>query len=200
MQGAKIQLSEEETALVLNPGWILTKRSIMEKTGLLLGDLAAHYQALIRDRSGINAELKDRFPKLSKGENYKGLPYMILDYPAVFDKTDVFAIRTFFWWGNYFSLTLHLKGRYQREYQRAALDGIQRSPYGDWHVSISEDEWVHAVLPGDYAPHGYLVPEVRQALEGRPFFKVVTVIPLEQWEKIPSLLSDRFFEILQWLE
>lgn len=186
--------------MVLNPGWILTKRSIMDKAGMLLGEVAAGYQALTRNSKAISPELSGRFPKLTRGENYQGLPYMILDYPAVFDKTDVFAVRTFFWWGNYFSLTLHLKGRYQKQYLRAVLGGIGQSSRGDWQVSISEDEWAHSVLQGDYAPDKDLAPGVRQALESRPFLKVAAVIPLERWDDIPSLLSDRFLEILGWLE
>jgi hypothetical protein len=199
MQRAKIQLSEEETALVLDPGWILTKRSVMEKAGLLLGDLAARYQVLA-EASTVIGEQRDRFPKISRGENYRGLPYMILDYPAVFDKTDVFAIRTLFWWGNYFSLTLHLKGRYQRQYLRSVLDSISRHTGGDWHVAISQDEWAHAVLQGDYAPGAGLDREAMKAQERRPFFKATSVVSLERWDDAASLLEERFIEVLQWLE
>ena len=52
-------------------------------------------------------------PKISKGENYRGLPYVMLDYPRLFGREEVLAIRTFFWWGHGFSVTLHLKGGYR---------------------------------------------------------------------------------------
>ena len=55
-------------------------------------------------------------PKISRGENYNGLPYVMLDYPRCFGKEDVFAMRTMFWWGNFFSITWHLKGKYSKEY------------------------------------------------------------------------------------
>ena len=53
--------------------------------------------------------------KISKGENM-GLPWVMLDYPRLFGQEDVLAIRTMFWWGHCFSVTLHLKGRYYGAY------------------------------------------------------------------------------------
>ena len=41
----------------------------------------------------LPAEMLFHSPKISKGENYKGLPYVMLDYPRCFGKTDIFAIR-----------------------------------------------------------------------------------------------------------
>ncbi len=35
----------------------------------------------------------------------------MLDYPRAFGRDSIFACRTFFWWGRFFSLTLHLAGR-----------------------------------------------------------------------------------------
>ena len=32
--------------------------------------------------------------------------------PAVFSKENIFAIRTMFWWGNFFSISLHVSGKY----------------------------------------------------------------------------------------
>jgi len=51
-------------------------------------------------------------PKVSKGENFEGYPFRILDFPRVFTTKDVFAFRTLIWWGNLISFTLHLKGKY----------------------------------------------------------------------------------------
>ena len=91
---AKVQLSAEEMRLVRDAAWILTKNSVMGKVVAMFGELSGGWKE----------------PKISKGENYKGLPWVMLDYPRVFGKEDVYAIRTFFLWGHAFSITLHLKG------------------------------------------------------------------------------------------
>jgi hypothetical protein len=33
----------------------------------------------------------------------------------------VFAIRTMFWWGNFFSVTLHMKGNYREHFQEKLI-------------------------------------------------------------------------------
>lgn len=40
--------------------------------------------------------------KISRGENYKGLPYLVLDFPRYSSGNQLFIYRTMFWWGNYF--------------------------------------------------------------------------------------------------
>ena len=107
----KVMLSEFEAMLVSNSEWILTKHSIMEKTGNLLFNQVPVINEIFSDSvSDYFPELISITPKLSKGEKYNDLPWVILDYPALFSKTDVFALRTMFWWGNFISITLHLSG------------------------------------------------------------------------------------------
>src|SRR6187549_876336 len=107
MQKVKLVLSEEELRIVSDPGIILTKNAIITKVYDLFGILAGEQiQFQYPGEAGAIP------PKISRGENYKGLPYVVLDYPRLFTSEHVFAIRTHFWWGNYFSVTLHLKGQF----------------------------------------------------------------------------------------
>jgi hypothetical protein len=199
MRATKIRLSPEEKALVLDPGWILTKRSVMDKVAALLGELADQYRAQTAGLEGLTPALKEGFPKLSRGENYRGLPYMILDYPAVFDRENVFAVRTLFWWGHYFSITIHLKGKYLYRHLPGLLDGLERGGGGEWHLAVSEDEWVHAVEQGHYTPYHALGGAQRTALAERPFFKMASTIPLDRWDDLYEQLGNRFGEILEWV-
>jgi hypothetical protein len=180
---AKISLSPEETALVLDPRWILTKRSVMDKVAALLGDMAERYRTL-----ALHAPFGDRFPKLTRGENYEGLPYMILDYPASWEQEHAFAVRTFFWWGHYFALFLHLKGRYREQYAPKILLSLG-SP---WRLAISDDEWIHTVHGEGYvgSPFNAEMPA---------YFKVAMTIPLNQWDNVYDLLEAGFREIMTWV-
>ncbi|RYG23967.1 MAG: hypothetical protein EOO01_43830, partial [Chitinophagaceae bacterium] len=110
MNFTKLQLSAEELAMVGDSHWLLTKNSIMQKAYLLFGEAAASLQSALAGESGQGAEFFLPSPKIAKGENYKGLPYVMLDYPRHFGKEDIFAFRTMFWWGNFLSFTWHLKG------------------------------------------------------------------------------------------
>ena len=106
----KIQLSEEEWNLAMNAGILLTKNRVMEKMSEFLGEIATVSKTIFHTESiMLPVSTSWKTPKISRGENYQGLPYLVLDYPRFFYRDDVFAIRTMFWWGNYFSITIHLE-------------------------------------------------------------------------------------------
>ena len=92
---ANVSLSAVELQLVTDPGWILTKNGIIQKVYDLFGSLSASYVALAKELA-VPEELLLMPPKISRGEQYKGLPYVMLDYPRCFGKEDVLAVRTFF--------------------------------------------------------------------------------------------------------
>ena len=106
----KITLSAKELDLVCNIDWILTKQAIIQKVYALFGMEAAKMQQIITAAVPSLAGIIDLSgPKITKGENYEKLPYVILDCPRVFQKENTLAMRTMFWWGNFFSTTLSIK-------------------------------------------------------------------------------------------
>ena len=85
MSEAKIRLSPAEMKLVTNEDWILTKNNILKKVrSLLEGYQEKQQNFLLRHQTHLPAELFTASGKISKGENYRGLPYLILDYPRFF--------------------------------------------------------------------------------------------------------------------
>ena len=128
MDGTKIRLSAKEMELVTNADWILTKNGIIDKGKTLFGELQEELIAHLKTISSLLPVDVTRIPpKISKGENYNGLPYLILDYPRIFDKQNIFAIRTLFWWGNFFSITLHLGGVHKDEYEKNVYSPLNYS-------------------------------------------------------------------------
>ncbi len=113
MKNANLEFSKKEYELIVNSDFILTKNRIIEKIYILFGNMSNEYKDVIANYSHyLPEEVFTISPKVYKGEQYQNLPYVMLDYPRYFTKTDVFAIRSFFWWGNYFSITLQLSGKY----------------------------------------------------------------------------------------
>lgn len=100
---ANLILSEPELAKVQDANWIFTKHLIMEKAAAILRGQVQEINNQFNFLLQWDAfkELTATMPKISKGENYLQLPYLILDYPAIFEKNNIFALRTFFWWGNF---------------------------------------------------------------------------------------------------
>lgn len=125
-------------------------------------------------------------PKISRGENYNGLPYVILDQPRLFTREQILAIRTMFWWGHYFSVTLHLKGRPLNIYASAINRHLQTLIDAGFHMAAQGDEWKHELEGGHYTS---LTENRYDPEQDYPFVKLSAKIPLDKWEEAPELLS-----------
>ena len=89
MEVSKIQLSEAETELMQNAEIILTKNRVMQKMKSLLEEVQE--QQLIFARTYLKHHQEFIVsPKISRGENYLGLPWLILDYPRVSNGNNLF--------------------------------------------------------------------------------------------------------------
>jgi hypothetical protein len=200
MNAAKIQLSPDELELVENAGWILTKNRIMEKVYALFGMIAEHMKSELTKNVPLDASMQTT-PKISKGENYQGLPYVILDYPRLFSKEDVFAIRTMFWWANYFSVTLHLKGSYKEMFIGKIWKNISVTPVNDFYISISVDEWMHELDEKNYIQLSQTnSATLENIFSGNSFLKISTKIELNQWNDSEVLLMDSYKKLLRLLD
>ncbi|MBA3901915.1 MAG: hypothetical protein H0X62_17220 [Bacteroidetes bacterium] len=104
-------LTPQEKQIIFERDFFFTKAAVIQKVQILFAEVRQGLQKLVDEHPNILPEEvnKSHF-KISKGENYKGLPYVILDYPAYYTKEDVFAFRAMFWWGNHLSFSFHLQG------------------------------------------------------------------------------------------
>ena len=93
MERTKVKFSTEEAALMNNAAIILTKNRVIQKVYELFGAVSASCEDLLRSAT-LPEEVRSVSPKISKGENYLGLPYVILDQPRYFSNKNVLAIRT----------------------------------------------------------------------------------------------------------
>jgi hypothetical protein len=197
MNAAKIQLSAEELSLVQNAGWLLTKNTIIEKVFALFGEIAHEMRDNFTARPVISSAVLVPSPKISKGENYKGLPWVMLDYPRLFNREHTFAIRTLFWWGHFFSVTLHLKGMYKQQYQQNLLNNLPLLAQRQFYLCISGEEWRHEFEVDNYTPLTQLNSSaVEEILLANDFCKLSAKISLPQWNQSKELLIDSYETII----
>jgi hypothetical protein len=198
MSSAKLTLSPEEMKLVTDPGVILTKNSVMEKVVALMAGLSEEYRGIWE---GVAAEwaaaegLERASPKISRGENYRGLPWVMLDHPRWFGREDVFAVRTMFWWGHTFSVTLHLKGCYKELYLPVIEKNWQALAAAGFHVGVSADEWRHEHAPDNYG----LVSRAEDLKREVDFLKLSAAVGLHRWEGVPAALLSMFKTLISVL-
>lgn len=189
----KIQLSPFEKQLVNDSAWLLTKNAILEKIRILLSAMQECQQALLKaPEVNLPVEVMQSSSKISRGENYLGLPWMVLDQPRYFDKQSTFAIRTMFWWGRFFSTTLQLSGQYKEAYQLRVIDAYDLLTQNDFYINHSDSPWNHHFEKDNYIP---LKDTDRRAftlhIKTHPFIKLAKKRSLHDWNMTgQQLLSD----------
>jgi hypothetical protein len=199
MEKAKIRFSEDELLLIRNSAWILTKNAVIEKVSIGFGELSVEMQKEVAEMAGELPEpVAASTPKISRGEKYQGLPYVILDYPRVFGREDILAIRTMFWWGNFYSVTLHAKGRFLPSVWKKITSREFSNSHPDLYISFSGNEWNHDVNSEDYQLLRVLQSK---GLENRPvyqdFVKLTVKIDVGQWEDIRNMMAGSFSRLLK---
>lgn len=193
-----MSLSEEEQRILSDTRFLRLKHHISEKIISYLADIE---RALHQEIGKTNL----RFPegtflkagKISKGEQYKGLPYFILDYPRLFTQNEVFAFRTMLWWGHHFSCTLHLSGPFLEKI-KASL--IQKLTVMDTaYFCVNNQPWEYHFEPDNYLPLGTLGREaVARQIDTNGFVKLSDFIPLNNWDGYKSFALETFARFLQY--
>jgi hypothetical protein len=200
--GTKITLSSKELDLACNIDWILTKHAIIQKVYALFGAESAILQQLVaQELPALESIINAHSPKIAKGENYKQLPYVMLDYPRCFEKEDTLAIRTMFWWGNYFSIHLQLEGIYKAAAAEKLYEQFELLKEQEYAICISNDPWQHHFEADNYlllkdCPKEKFI----SILSGNRFVKIGKTLPLRQWDKATLFIETAFLELVQLLK
>lgn len=180
---AKITISEHELVCLQDTDFLLTKRAISEKVQVLFMKLATR----LADEPQATT-LPPIRTKVSKGDNYRGLPYWVLDYPANFSQENIFAYRTVCRWGHEFSFTLHLSGSYLEENKAALLRNYNtlKSQEG-LHLCINSTMWEHHFEPDNYQLFNEAITDETAwatFLAEKGFVKLAFKMPLEAWDDV----------------
>lgn len=191
METSKVTLSPQEWALVQDPSVIFTKNLVIEKVYALMGQVAESY---LQVTAGIAAAEKGDWlrwtPKIAKGERYLDLPWVMLDYPRYYAEDNTRAMRSFFSWGNGFSLHLILQGS-SRDYWLENISRWKKDAKPGWMLDMSDNPWQHHYDMRRLVP----VSAAREEdLKQQSFIKYSCWQPLTDWEKIPAIWTEIFSE------
>jgi hypothetical protein len=199
MSIAKVTLSPKELELVNNADWILTKNGIIQKVYELFGQVGNHFpEEVMKHTSFDKSEIFTLGPKIAKGEQYKSLPYVMLDYPRFYTEPAIFGIRCFFWWGNHCSIHLVIRGKYLEQFGSSIdnyfqLFGKYAPETKDWYIGVGSDPWQHDFNNDNYIP---LAEWNGDSVKKLPFLKLAKKIPLEEWDDIAVFLTKNFNRLL----
>jgi len=193
-----------ENAFEENPRWtsheiemlnhveiFIHKPGIMKKAEHFLNSLGeAMIQELTKSKIAFPAGTKLNKTQLARGENNKGFPYLSLDIPQMFSKTEMFTFRTLFWWGHYLGFSLILKGENLPQYTRKLFENKRNPTWSDVHLSATPTPWEWSWTDQNFkkvhsAPDG----ELQNIIETAGYIKVIRFFPI----------NDPSFASLDWV-
>ena len=185
-----------------NTDFLLAKRKI---TAQLQRLLAASEQELVKL---VQQEECTLLPenchviagKISRGENYRGLPYLVLDYPRLFNKDDIFTFRTMCWWGNFFSCTLHLQGETLAAYRPSLKETLIAATLpADTFICTNTSPWDYHYQPDNYQLLTNLSPAYIHKLLEKNFLKISRKTGLDNYKSLPSFTRTCFRDFIRLL-
>ncbi len=192
------ELTNDELSLINDRAFLLAKREIIDKIHLQLGRVEKHLHPLVQAQSFPEGVLT-RAGKISKGDSYQGLPYLVLDYPRAFDKQGIFAFRTMFWWGHHFSSTLHLGGDYLDYYRAVLLKNLEGLTHNEGYFCVNNGPWHYHYESSNYLPYKQMDPSViKDSLAHKPFIKLSQRWSLDQFQQLPELVTNHFLLLMSW--
>ncbi|MBC8034582.1 MAG: hypothetical protein H7Y03_10575 [Chitinophagaceae bacterium] len=198
-QEEEFALSAEELAIVMDSAWIMAKLRITQKVYALFGRLSHHYSDLLAmHAANAGSEVTAIAPKIYRGESYRQLPYVMMDHPRFFKKEDVLAIRSFFWWGNHFSIHLVLGGRYKLLYEKNILKQVRLGIMDGWYVNSTNDPWQHYFEPDNY---GMIVNGSLPAIASDGIYlKLAKQHSLKDWQHAETFFLQSFDHLVRILQ
>ena len=87
--------------------------------------------------SGTNIEKG----QIARGENHNGFPFLSLDIPQNFSKTEMYTYRTLFWWGHYLGFSLILKGVKLKTYFQRLAENCSEPTFQNVYLSQAATPW-----------------------------------------------------------
>jgi len=201
IEKTKIQLLPLEMEMIKDAGIILTKNDIMKKIKIFLEEFHLTQKSIAEKNKNILPEgILKILPKVSRGENYKGLPWLVLDYPRYFEEGNTFAIRTMFWWGNFFSTILHLSGKNKSLFETKIINNKPTLDENEFSICINQNEWEHHFEKDNYIKvKDVTSKEFEEIIRNKKFLKLANKKSLENMKEIENFLIGCFEEIVNIL-
>ena len=129
--------------------------------------------------------------QIARGENHNGFPFLSLDYPQNFSKTEMFTMRTLFWWGHYIGYSLILKGERLVIYSQRLLENCKTEPFQDIFVCLAPNPWEWELNEKNYS----LVSKVKSG----EFQKTILGLGYLKLMRVVTVIDEKFMD-LNWTQ
>ena len=105
-----------------------------------------------------------------------------------------------FWWGNFFSVTLHLSGIYKEHFTTDATLLLSWLQKNNFFICVNKNEWQHHFEDDNYKHSSAISLQEFEDINQKEFFKISKKISLSDWNNVNEFVLNSFREIMQLLQ
>ena len=193
-----MNISNKELSMIENTDFLITKVKIISEIVILLETTNERLRDTLEESSiNLISETELNNGRVFKGEYYRDLPFVTLDFPRIFEKENVFAYRTMFWWGNFFSFTLHLQGEYLEQFRAKLLSNFEMLLDQDIYICVGKTPWEYHFGKENYVK---LDSMHKKIVKNNSFIKLSKKIPLEKIESVSQISSNFLLHLMAVLD
>jgi hypothetical protein len=186
------EFNEAEIEFMQNRDLFPWKRDVMSKIAHTLNEVKLEMIKQEIHKHPIFPIDADRTTgKLSRGENTLGQPWMILDFPRLFNKEQVIACRTLFAWSYPIQQILHINGK---AFNNLNISDVDISKTDRIKVACHKEEWIYLGESTDWRPANSV-----NKSEIENSFRLSMQSSLENIAILPQVTVSNFKEILSVL-
>ena len=189
-----MEFSKKELNILTDRDFLITKTELVGKVQNLFEKVRCSiFDAVQTSEFCFDEHIDVEYGKIFKGEDYKSLPYVVLDFPKFFSNKDIFAFRTMLWWGNFFSATLHLQGKSFIKHKEIIISNLNEFFEDSIYICVNDTPWEYDYSKNNYIPlAGYDINKIYDL----DFIKISKKFDLGDYSILPELASSYFQKCL----
>ena len=190
MNHTNLDFSSRELKTLKEQEFFRVKHKLTIKISELFNQLK---QVIKEDIKHVNFRFPNKVDvisgKISKGERYNQLPYINLDFPKYFSKKDVFVYRSMFWWGNFFSFTIHLQGKFLDRYRTTLASNLKILRNKQIYFCVNTTPWNYTFDPSNYKLIDKIpAKDLKEMIANRSFIKLSRRVLINQ-KSVKNILA-----------
>lgn len=180
-------LSEREQKIINDSEFLKTKLAVFSKFSSLFENVREKQKEVVSNSDYLfqpNIDVLNG--KIFRGENYKSLPYLVLDHPKLYSKSDTFSFRTIFLWGNYFTSSIHIEGHSLNSFRSIIMNNITSLLDNEIYICINKTPWEYYFENDNYR---ILTKDNIDHIKDAKFLKLGKKLTLEKYYDLPNFSS-----------
>jgi hypothetical protein len=171
-----MHLNRDELQLVSDPGIIERKKKITDLIIASFNELGKKVHSQAELPPFFSGLLNHNSWKVTRGENFHGYPFILLDTPRLINTESPLAMRTLFWWGHHFSLHFMIR-------RPAPSAMIEKHFDHSLLLYTGSNCWEQNTGSEEFVP---LSKQSFSAYRPHVFFKMALNIPLHEHEELET--------------